>query len=162
MDGPFFAQDEVGDESREEARQLLVDEWQELVAPYARGVKSGVARWVAGRPVRVPIGGVAGRRMLVLTPGPVLRKTWRSVMGGHRNVYMAMSHAAVDRMLPADSCAQRAKRPYAGLGTRRTSPPLVRDESCRQRGPRRRCASWAWGRSLTVALPERSTVGLYS
>ena len=44
MDEPFFAQGEVADESRVEASQVLVDEWQVLEASYASGAKSGVAR----------------------------------------------------------------------------------------------------------------------
>ena len=72
VDGSFIAHGKVADEGREEACQLLMDEWRELEASYTRGAKSGVARWVPGCPVRVSIGGVGGHRMLVLTPEPVL------------------------------------------------------------------------------------------
>ena len=78
-----FVEGQVADDRNEEARQISVDDWNELEALYARWARSGAARRVAGFPVRVSIGGVGGHRMLVLTPEPALWEIWCSIIGNH-------------------------------------------------------------------------------
>ena len=52
--------------------------------------------------------------MVVLTPEPVSWDMWCSVTGNHRNVHLASLQPVGDCKSPADSLAQRAKKPSAG------------------------------------------------
>ena len=80
---------EVLPENRVAMCENLASEWKSLDVEYARGVRTGHARWVPGCPVRMSCGGVGGNRMLMLTPGPVSWELRRAVPANHRNVNLA-------------------------------------------------------------------------
>ena len=69
--GHFAIDKEVRPEDRVATCEDLVNEWGSLDVDYARGVRTGHARWLPGCPFRMSCGGVGGNRMLALTPGPV-------------------------------------------------------------------------------------------
>ena len=97
-----------------DARAALVGEWKGLDRSCARGERRGRPRWLPGCPVRVSCGGVAGNRMLLLTPEPASRALCLEVSSNLRNVNLA-SLAEVDRIGdPAESLSQRAKQKSAG------------------------------------------------
>ena len=61
--------------------------------------------------------------MSVATPGPISWETWCAVTGNRRNVRLASLSAAEERASPADSLAQRTKKPPAGGDMAAFSPP---------------------------------------
>ena len=71
LQGHFAIDKEVRPEDRVATCEDLVNEWGSLDVDYARGVRTGHARWLPGCPVRMSCGGVGGNRVLALTPGPV-------------------------------------------------------------------------------------------
>ena len=112
--GFFVIDKELLPESRVATRTELVSEWKSLGQAYARGVRTGHARCGPGCPVRLSCGGVGGKCMLMLTPGPASRELWLAVTAGHRNVNVA-SMEDVDRLNgPLESLSQRAKQKVGG------------------------------------------------
>ena len=106
--------DKVPPESRGATGEKLVSKWKVLDQAYARGDRTGHARWVPGCPVRLSCRGVGGNRMLLLTPEPVSWELWLAVTANQRNVNLASLEEADKFNDPLESLSQRAKRESAG------------------------------------------------
>ena len=113
-DGMFVMDDEVSDAGREAVCSTLASDWRNLESAYARGESAGCARWVPGCPVRVPLGGVGGNRLLVLTPEQAPWDLRYAVTSNHRNARLASMVAVAKLESPTKSLAQRAEQPAAG------------------------------------------------
>ena len=135
--------DEVSEEDREATCSTLAREWKGLENAFVRGELFGYARRIPGCPARVSSGGVAGNRLLLLTPEPVSWELRNAATSNPRNVRLA-SMAAVDMLKSQmESLAQRAKQPspgghMEGYSSKSTSqrelPPMWSPRTMRVRG----------------------------
>ena len=82
-EGAFDVRDSAEYDSRERTCAELAAGWKQLKCEWPNDNKFSVARWVPGCVVRVAIGGVGGRRILCMAPGPALRSAWADMVCDH-------------------------------------------------------------------------------